>query len=143
MPNKCINNGLEVNEILDYLADLTKLENSLIAIYILFMKIKKVPKSGIELMVDRTVLVPVEPDDVINNVERTLLPRTMEESAVVAVDFKRMKAMKNMQHSGLISPVKMIKAPACLKDIGNPQYQDVIIKCIFCETDSQMIKMKF
>ena len=56
MPNRCIKNGLKVEDIPQDLADLSGLENSLIAIYLLFMKIKKVPKSGIELMVDRTVL---------------------------------------------------------------------------------------
>ena len=68
-----VKNGLIVEEIPSDLADLTTLENQLISTYILFMKIKQVPKSKIELMVDRTVLVPVEPSDVMNNVETTLL----------------------------------------------------------------------
>ena len=44
-----------------------------------------------EKMVDRTVLVPVEPTDIMNSISCTLLPRTMADSAVVAIDFKRMK----------------------------------------------------
>merc|ERR1712173_417298 len=108
------------------------LENQLIAPYLLFMKIKKVPKSGIELMQDRTVLVPVEPGDIMKNIETTFLPRTMEESAVIPVDFKRMKNMKNTHLSGCVRPVKMVKTIAFLKDKGNPYYKDVIITCMFC-----------
>ena len=36
MPNRCINNGLKVEKIPEDLTDLTGLENSLIATYILF-----------------------------------------------------------------------------------------------------------
>ena len=95
MPSQCICNGLYVEEIPDDLVDLTGLENQLIVPYLLFMKIRKVPKSGIELMQDRVVLVPVEPCDIMNTIEKTLLPRSMAESLVVAVDFKRMKDLKN------------------------------------------------
>ena len=56
----------------------------------------------------------------------------MAESAVVAVDFKRMKNMKNTHLSGCIRPVKMTKTIAFLKDKGNPYYKDVIITCMFC-----------
>jgi hypothetical protein len=133
MPNRCFNNGLIVEEIPEYLSDITGLENSLIAKYLLFLKISKVPKSGIELMVDRTVLVPVEPDDIMESIETTLLPRTMAESAVVAVDFKRRKEWKNVHQSGCIRPVKLIKALAFLKENSNPHYQDVILRCVFCD----------
>ena len=84
------------------------------------------------MMLDCTVLVPVEPTDILNNVEKMLLPRTMAESAVISIDFKRMKDMKNTHKSGCVRPVKMIKAIAYLKDIGNPYYKDVIIRCLFC-----------
>ena len=133
MPRQCICNGLYVEEIPDDLVDLTGLENQLIAPYLLFMKIRKVPKSGIELMQDRVVLVPVEPCDIMNTIEKTLLPRSMAESSVVAVDFKRMKDLKNTHQSGCIRPVKMSKAIAFLRDIGNPYFQNIIIKCMFCQ----------
>ena len=42
-----------------------------------------------ESMKDRTVIVPLEPDDIMKSVEA--LPRTLDEGAVVQVDFKRMK----------------------------------------------------
>merc|ERR1712173_41699 len=87
---------------------------------------------GIEKMVDRTVLVPVEPADIMDTINRTLLPRSMAESTVVSIEFKRMKSMKNTHISGGIRPVKMVKALAHFKDLKNKYYQDVIIKCVFC-----------
>ena len=97
------------------------------------MKIMTVHKSQLEKMVDRTVLVPLEPDDIENTLKSTLLPRSMEESAVVSVQFKRMEEMKNIHQSGFIRPVKMVKAIALFKDKKNPHYESVMIKCMFCE----------
>ena len=45
-------------------------------------------------MIDRTVLVPIEDTEVMNTME--VLPRSLEESAVVGVNLKRMKNMKNV-----------------------------------------------
>ena len=133
MPNRCFKNGLIVEDIPEDLADFTGLENSLIAKYIIFMKISKVPKSGIELMKDRTVLVPIEPGDIIDSVETTLLPRTMAESSIVPVDLKKIKAWKYIHQSGFVRPVKMLKALAFLKNCQNEHYQDVILRCVFCD----------
>ena len=108
MPTKSRKNGLTVEKLPPELADLTEMENQMIAPYLLFMKIKKVPRSGIEMMLVRTVLVPVEPTDILNNVEKMLLPRTLAESAVVSIDFKRMKDMKNTHKTGCVRPIKMI-----------------------------------
>ena len=71
--NRCLQNGLIVEDIPKDLPDLTGLENSLNAKYLLFMKIKKVPKSGIEIKIVITVLVPVEASDIMNNIMLTLL----------------------------------------------------------------------
>ena len=47
MPTRCIKNGLKVEKLLAELTDMTNVENQLIAIDILFMKIRRVPKSQI------------------------------------------------------------------------------------------------
>ena len=86
-----------------------------------------------EKMEDRTVLVPVEPTDIMDSINRTLLPRSLEESAVVSVDFKRMKNMKNTHKSGGIRPVKLVKLPAYFKDCENQYYQNVIVQCSYCQ----------
>ena len=41
---------------------------------------------------------------------------TSKDSAVVAIDFKRMKSMKNTYQSGCIRPIKLVKVPAHPKD---------------------------
>ena len=128
MPNRCINNGLNIESIPMDLAALTCLENQLIARYLLFMKIKTVPKSGIELMADRTVLVPVEPTDIVSNVETLLLPRTMEESAVISVKLKRMKGLKKTHIEAYVRPEVIFKALATLKAIGNKHYENILNK---------------
>ena len=46
------------------MADIASLENTLVAVDIPFMKIRKVPKSQLEKMEDRTILVPNEPTDI-------------------------------------------------------------------------------
>ena len=102
IPKKSIKNGLTVEALEGY----TSLENQLIAPCLHFMKIVKLPKSRMEAMRDRTVIVPLEPHDIMNTVET--LPRTLEEGAVVQVDFKRMKDMKNTHQSELVRPFKPV-----------------------------------
>ena len=124
MPKRSIKNHLTVEALEGY----TALENQLIAPLLLFMKIVKLPKSRMEAMKDRTVIVPLEPDDIVKNVEA--LQRTMEEGAVVQVDFKRMKDMKNTHQSELVRPFKLYELLAKLKDAGNRFYENVLQKCL-------------
>ena len=126
IPKRSIKNDLTVEAIEGY----TSLENQLIAPCLHFMKIVKLPKSRMEAMKDRTVIVPLEPDDIMKTVEA--LPRTLDEGAVVQVDFKRMKDMKNTHQSELVCPFKLYKLLAILKDVGNKYYQDVLQKCLYC-----------
>ena len=81
-------------------------------------------------MKDRTVIVPLEPEDIMKNVEA--LPRTLDEGAVVTVDFQRMKDLKNTHQSELVRPFKLYEVLAILKDAGNKYYQDVLQKCLYC-----------
>ena len=72
MPHSSVNNGLKVEKMPPDLTDMTNTENQLIAIDIPFMKIRKVPKSQIEKMEDRSPLVSIEPTDITYTIGRTL-----------------------------------------------------------------------
>ena len=130
MPTQSVKNGLFLDEIPDNLADLNSFEKQMIALKLLFLKIKKLPKSRMEAQVDRTILVPVEPGDVMNNIET--LPRTKENNAIYA-DWKRMKDMKNTHKSGYARPLKMYRAIIELKEAGHQGYQNVITQCLICK----------
>ena len=77
MPPSSIKNELTVEKLPPDIEDLTNTENYLIVVNILFMKLRKVPKSQIEKMEDRTVLVPFEPADIMETINNTLLPRSV------------------------------------------------------------------
>ena len=141
MPKVSVKNGLDVDKIPPEL-QLSELESQCIARNIIFMKMKELPKTRMKSMIDRCVLVPIEDTTVMDTVE--MLPRTLESSAVVPVDFKRMKAMKNVHVKGFIRPTKLFEALVTLKALGNPHYQTVIKKCLYCprefeEDDSDML----
>ena len=65
------------------------------------------------------------------------LPRNLDESGVVGVDFKRMKNMKNVHVKGFLRPTKMYQALVTLKVLGNPHYQTIIKKCLYCPREFQ------
>ena len=141
MPKVSVKNGLDVDKIPPEL-QLSELESQCIARNIIFMKMKELPKTRMKSMIDRCVLVPIEDTTVMDTVET--LPRTLESGAVVPVDFKRMKAMKNVHVKGFIRPTKLFEALVTLKALGNPHYQTVIKKCLYCprefeEDDSDML----
>ena len=70
------------------------------------------------------------------------LPRNLDESAVVGVDFKRMKNMKNVHVKGFLRPTKMYQALVTLKVLGNPHYQTIIKNaCTALESSKMMIKI--
>ena len=100
------------------------------------MKIKKLPKTRMEAMVDRVVNVPVEDCDI----QRTLdsLPRTLEESAVIPIQFKRKKDMKNVHASAFVRPLKIYKCLIALRDAGNPYYVNTVTRCIFCDVQFEL-----
>ena len=57
----------------------------------------------------------------------------MDESAIVSVEFKRMKEMRNNYKYGGIRPVKVVKAVPFLKNKKNPHNENIMIKCMFCD----------
>ena len=67
------------------------------------------------------------------------LPRNLDESAVVGVDFKRMKNMKNVHVKGFLRPTKMYQALVTLKVLGNPHYQTIIKNPFTALENSEMM----
>ena len=72
VPKIHVSNGLQLDDIPDSLK-LTELEQQLIAKDIVFMKIKKLPKSRMQAILDRVINVPIQDDDITKTV--TSLPR--------------------------------------------------------------------
>ena len=59
----------------------------MIALSLIFMKIKKLPTSRMRSLVDRVISVPIESADITNTVSK--LPRHPGQSEIVAVKLKK------------------------------------------------------
>ena len=121
-PSWSVMNQLFLDEIPEELK-LTDLENQLIAKNLIFMKLKKLPKSRMGAMADRVINVPLHDEDIVKTV--TSLPRSLEESHLVPVKFKRMKALKNSHAEAFVRPEKLLQALKALKAAGNPHYINI------------------
>ena len=129
-PGICSMNGLSLDKRYPEL-ELTELEQQLIAKNLLFMKIKKLPRSRMGAIIDRVINVPLQDDDI----EKTAasLPRTLDDSGLVTVKLKRMRALKNVHNEALIRPTKVLQALSKLKELGNPHYLTVETNINFAE----------
>ena len=108
---------------------LTELENSMIALNIIFQKVFKLPKSRWPAMKDKTVNIPIFESDVLKTIES--LPRTPSEAGIIPINFKRKLEYKNSHMIQYISVPKMIKALNTLKEMGNRYYQFIPTKVNF------------
>lgn len=126
-------NGLMLDPVPKSL-ELTELENQMIAKRLLFMKLKKLPKSRMDAMVDRVVNVPLEDEDVVSTIN--VFPRSLEESAIVALTFKRKLDMKNVYKEAFIRPQMLIIALKELKKLENPHYIDIDINEEFNQNET-------
>ena len=124
MPRIHVSNGLELEEQPEEL-NLTELEEQLIALDLVFMKIKELPTRRCNAITDKVINVPLKPDDVKKTVES--LPRPPEEAEVVGCQFKRKKDMKNIHIEAFVRPNKMIKAIEKFQELGNPFYEGIKI----------------
>ena len=80
-------NNLDLIDISNYEElHLTELENSMIALNIIFQKVFKLPKSRWPAMTDRTINIPVFESDILNTLES--LPRTPSEAGIIPINFK-------------------------------------------------------
>ena len=117
-------NGLFVENIPESL-QLTDVENQLIAINLLFMKLKKLPKSRMGCMADRVVNVSLTDEQIMASVKT--LPRSLDNGFIVPIQFKRMKEMKNSVMEAFVRPNILIDSLKTLKLLGNPHYQTIEI----------------
>ena len=118
-------NGLELDHIPEELK-LTDLEQQLIAKTLLFLKIKKLPKSGMKLNTGKLALVPLGSEDVHKTVSQ--LPRHPDDAQMlIAVQLKRKLEFKHSHLSEYIRPDTILQYLQYLKQIGNVFYQDIDI----------------
>ena len=66
---------------------LTELENSMIALNIIFQKVFKLPKSRWPAMKDKTINIPIFESDILNTIES--LPRTPSNAGIIPINFGR------------------------------------------------------
>ena len=117
-------NNLQLVDISNYPElKLKDVENQLLARNLIFQKIKLLPKSRWNAMIDKTVNVPIPEEEISNTIEQ--LPRTPKEAHVIPVQLKRKKGMKNTHKQEYVNCEKIIKCIERMKSMGNRFYQDV------------------
>ena len=132
IPSINVQNGLSLEDIPTEL-ELGDLEQQLIARSLMFIKVCKLPKSGMRAMKDEVINVPIENEDISKSI--TTLPRHPDDAHLVAVQLKRKVEYKNLHLEGFIRPNVIIKALKTLKDRGNRFYQDIKINENFMENN--------
>ena len=125
VPSIHFSNGLLLDDVPEELKKLTELEHQLILPNLIFMKIKRLPKTGMRATHDRIISVPLDADDVSRTV--STLPRHPSEAMIVAVRLKRKLEMNNIHLKEFIRPIDVIRALMILKSLKNPFYEDVNI----------------
>ena len=122
MPPMSNENNLQLMDLSGYEElQLTELENSMIALNIIFQKVFKLPRSRWPAMKDKTVNIPIFEADILNTIES--LPRTPSQAGIIPINFKRRLKYKNSHLTQYISVPKIMKALITLKELGNPYYQ--------------------
>ena len=81
---------------------LTMLENQLLASNLIFLKIRKLPKTRMESNNDRLINIPIPDDDIIKNISK--LPRSTEESGLIAIKLKRQMFKKSVYREEMVRP---------------------------------------
>ena len=122
VPNINITNDLWLDEVPEELK-VTDLEQQLFSKNILFMKIKPMPKHQNVKIVDRVINVPLHDIDITKTI--TSLPRTLDSSYMVNVEFKRKLDMKDPHMEAYIRASAPLNAVKKLIELGNPFYIDV------------------
>ena len=99
----------------------SELENSLIALNLIFQKIHQLPKSRYPATHDKIVNIPIYESDVLKTVEA--LPRTPSEAGIIPIKLKRKIEYKNAHKIQYVSVEKVLKAIQTLKEQGHKYYQ--------------------
>ena len=114
----CYNNGLGIDPIPPELRDLNDLEATLIAKQIVFLKIFKMPVSRWHMNKDKSVLVPIDEDALLDTMNKvTSFPRLPDEAGLIPVDMKRKLDYKNNHLCSYVQPAKLVKAVKKLKEL--------------------------
>ena len=122
IPRLHVSNGLQTDPIPEEL-QLTELEQQLIALVQIFMKVKKLPKHMMNAVVDTVINVPMEIEDIEKTV--TSLPRLPDDAELLVVKLKRKMEYNNNHIEQYISTKKLFEALKTLKKLGNKYYQFV------------------
>jgi len=123
MPKLCILNGLGV-DICPETQGLTNLERQIIAKQIIFLKIRQLPKTRMDILNDRVVCVPIPDEEIMKTVNT--LPRTKDNDGIVWVNLKRKIDMKNVHKSEMVRPYKVYEALQFLCK-NHPSYKGIKI----------------
>jgi hypothetical protein len=127
MPSLCHKNKLEIPEIPEVIKCLKPLEIQILAKRILFIKVRKLPKTRMEMMNDIVVNVPIDNEDIIQSVNA--LPRNSSNNGLVWCQLKRLLELKSAYKSEMVRPEKIIEALLWLK-LHHPEYLDILINDI-------------
>ena len=134
-----VNNGLELEAVPTELK-LNDLEQQLIARSLLFIKTLLLPKSRMKASHDDVINVPIECEDISENILK--LPRNPNDAKIVPVQLKRKLKYKNTHLVQYIRPNIVLKALKTLKKMGNKFYQDVVIHEEFMEKEIKTLEIK-
>ena len=99
---------------------LTDLEQSLIARSLIFMKIHQLPKSRMGCMKDRLIYVPINENDVLNNLDTVI--RTPSEAGILPVKVKRKLEYKHSYQEEYVSIPKIVASLRLLHKLKHPSY---------------------
>ena len=105
MPPICSKNNLELPKIPQCFKELTNLEKQFIVKNLVFMKIRNLPKTGLQALNDRVINVPIQDENIAKVFN--ILPRSESNSGMVNVKLKRKMKMKNYHKAGLIAPIRI------------------------------------
>ena len=101
--------------------NLTDLEQSLIARSLIFMKIHKLPRSGMGCVKDKLVYVPINESDNLNTLKTII--RTPSEAGILSVKVKRKQDFKQSYQEEYISIHKIIESLKLLVKFKHPDYR--------------------
>ena len=101
--------------------NLTDLEQSLIARSLIFMKIHKLPKSGMSCVRDKMVFVPINESDNLNTLKTII--RTPSEAGILPIKVKRKQEYENSYQEEYVSIHKIIYSLKMLVKFRHPDYK--------------------
>ena len=89
------------------------------------------PKNFMPGMTGKMINVPLEQSDISKTMN--VLPRCVDEAAIVALQLKKKQELKSAYAESYIRPAVCLKAVQKLKELQNPHYTNVVIDEKFME----------